>query len=411
MLPFTEDKQWKTLEDYKEHIWGCARCNWCQNVFTWRVQSGRFNEICPSFGQTRFAAYTGMGRMHISRALLEGEFEYNESPRLLDIASRCTMCGACQMHCKRMQGKEPANVIQALRSELVENGLIMPEHQAYLESTLKYGNPLDAPKNERLRWTEDLDFTIKDLSKEKGDVLLYPGCMYTLEPRVRDTTKLFAQIMHAAGVDFGHLGAEEKCCGSEQLRIGEMGLFEMLAEENIEVFNGLGIKTLVTPCPHCYYSFKEMYTVAGEMNFEVLHFTQYLKRLIDEGKIELEEVPHQVVTYSDPCNLGRWGGEYDAPRAILESIKGIELREMERTHDETYCCGAGGGVLTALPDFAIATAEERVAEAEASEASVLATACPFCEFNLEDGIENRKSKMELQDIAEIVFKAMKKSTK
>jgi Fe-S oxidoreductase len=406
-----KDKQWKTLEDYRDQIWGCARCNWCQNIYSWNVQSARFNEICPSFSQKRFAAYSGMGRMHISRALLEGDFDHEDSPQLLDIANRCTMCGACQMHCMRMQGKEPANVIEALRAELVERGMVMPEHQAYLESTLKYGNPFDTPKKERLRWTEDLDFTIKDLTKEKGEVLLYLGCMYSLETRLRDTTRLFAQILHAAGVDFGFLGAEEKCCGMEQLRIGERGLFEMLAEENIETFNELGIKTLVTPCPHGYYAFKHSYSKVGELNFEVLHFTQYLKRLLDEGKIELEEVPHQVVTYSDPCNLGRWGGEYDAPREILDSIEGIEVREMERTHDEAWCCGAGGGALTAFPDFATASAEERVAEAEASEASVLVAACPWCEYNFEDGIENTKSNMELHDIAAIVFKAMKKNTK
>jgi len=289
--------------------------------------------------------------------------------------------------------------------------MVVPEHQAYLESTLKHNNPFDVPKKERLRWTEDLDFKIKDLTKESGEVLLYLGCMYSLESRIRDTTKVFAQILHAAGIDFGIVGVEEKCCGSEQLRIGERGLFEILAKDNIKTFNGLGIKTLVTPCPHGYYAFKDCYPEAGKLNFEVLHFTQYLKRLIDNGKIELQEVPSQVVTYSDPCNLGRWAGEYEAPRSVLKSIKGIELREMERNRDQAWCCGAGGGVLAAYPDFATWTAEERVAEAEDSGSSVLVAACPWCEYNLEDGIENRKSKMELSNIAETVFKAMKKSPK
>ena len=406
-----EEKKWKNLEDYREQVWGCARCNWCQNMFAWNVQSARFNEICPAFFQKRFAAYSGMGRMHISRALLEGEFDYEESPRLLDIVNRCTLCGACQINCLRLQEKEPANVIEALRAELVEKGMVVPEHQAYLESTLKYGNPFDVPKKERLTWTEDLDFKIKDLTKEKGEVLLYLGCMYSLETRIRNTTRVFAQILHTAGVDFGFLGTEERCCGSEQLRIGERGLFEMLAEENIKTFNGLGIKVLVTPCPHGYYAFKSCYPKVGKMNFEVLHFTQYLKQLIDDGKIELQEVPRRVVTYSDPCNLGRWAGEYEAPRAILKSIKGIELREMERNHDQAWCCGAGGGVLTAFPDLATLSAEERVTEAEASGASVLAAACPWCEYNFEGGIENRKSKLELFDIAEIVLRSMKEGEK
>jgi Fe-S oxidoreductase len=398
----------KNLEEYREHVWACGRCNYCQNVHAWQLKSSRFNQICPSFFEKRFAAYSGMGRIHIARALLEGEFDYDESPLLEDIMYRCTLCGACEVHCRPVLGREPAGVIEAIRAELVERGKLLPEHQKYLESTTKYSNPFEVPKKERLRWTEDIEFKVKDLTKAQGEVLLYVGCMYSLEPRVRDTAKVFAQILHAAGVDFGFLGAEEKCCGSEQLRIGERGLFEMVAKENIKTFNSLGIKTLVASCPHCYYALKFCYPEVGELNFEILHFSQYLKRLIDDKKIELQEVPHQIITYSDPCNLGRWGGEYEAPREILSSIKGIELRELERNRDEAWCCGAGGGVLTAFPSLAASSAQERVAEAESSGASILATACPWCEYNLRDGIENRKATMELSDIAEIVFKSMKK---
>ena len=404
-----ETNAWKSLDEYREMVWGCARCNWCQNQFAWNVQSARFNEICPSFFEKRFAAYTGMGRMHIARALLEGEFEVEDSPKLIDIVNRCTMCGACQINCLRVQGKEPANVIEALRAWMVEEGLVVAEHKAYLESTVKYGNPFNVPKKERKRWTEDLDFVIKDLTKEKGEVLLYLGCMYSLETRIRSTTKIFAQILNNAGVDFGTLGAVEKCCGSEQLRIGERGLFEMLAEENIDRLNALGIKTLVTPCPHCYYVFKQLYPKVGTLDFEVLHFTQYLKRLINDGRVELQEVSPQVVTYSDPCNLGRWAGEYEAPREILRSIKGIELREMERHHDMAWCCGSGGGVSTAYPELATFTAEERVKEAEATGSSTLVAACPWCEYGFRDGIENTKTNMELVDVAELVYQSMKKN--
>jgi len=375
------------------------------------MKSWRFSELCPSSAHYKFDAYSAQGRMDISRALIEGDMDYEDSERLIDIAYRCTSCGACQINCMRLQEKQPAEVIEALRAELVERGMVVSEHRAYLESTLKYGNPFEVPKKERLRWMEGLEFEVKDLTKESGEVLLYLGCMYSLESRLRDTTKVFAQILDIAGIDFGILGAEERCCGSEQLRIGERGLFEALAEENIKRFNGLGIKTLVTPCPHGYYTFKFRYSKVGELNFEVLHFSQYLKWLIDNGRIELGEVSSQVVTYSDPCNLGRWAGEYEAPREVLKGVRGIEFREMERNRDQAWCCGAGGGVLAAYPDFATWTAEERVAEAESSGCSVLVTACPWCEYNLEDGIERRRSKIKLFNIAEIVFQAMKKSQK
>ena len=401
----------KPLEEYREMVWNCARCNWCKSVWGWYMKSWRFSELCPSSAHYKFDAYSAQGRMDISRALIEGDMDYEDSERLIDIAYKCTSCGACQINCMRLQEKQPAEVIEALRAELVERGMVVSEHRAYLESTLKYGNPFEVPKKERLRWMEGLEFEVKDLTKESGEVLLYLGCMYSLESRLRDTTKVFAQILDIAGIDFGILGAEERCCGSEQLRIGERGLFEALAEENIKRFNGLGIKTLVTPCPHGYYTFKFRYSKVGELNFEVLHFSQYLKWLIDKGRIELGEVSSQVVTYSDPCNLGRWAGEYEAPREVLKGVKGIEFREMERNRDQAWCCGAGGGVLAAYPDFATWTAEERVAEAESSGCSVLVTACPWCEYNLEDGIERRRSKIKLFNIAEVVFQAMKKGKK
>jgi len=405
---FPQPEGFGTLEDYRQMAWDCVNCNYCQEMWSWDVKSAEFSYICPSWAKHKFFAYSARGRSQIIRALLEGDFDYKDSEKLADIAYRCTFCGACEINCLRLMERHPVQMIEALRSELVEErAMVLSEHKAYLESTIKYDNPFAAPKDERLTWTEDLDFNIKNLAREKGEVLLYIGCMYSLETRVRNTVKVFAQILHAAGVDFGYLGIEEKCCGMVQARIGERGLFEMLAQENIKAFNNLGIKTLVTPCPHCYYSFKSYYPKVGKLNFQVLHFTQYLKYLIDDGKIKLNEMPPQTITYSDPCNLGRWAGVYEAPRQVLKAIKGVELKEMERNHDQAWCCGAGGGVLVAYPDLSTWTAEQRVKEAESTGASALATACPWCEYNLETGIDNRKSKMEISDIAQIVYKSMR----
>jgi len=404
---FPEPEGFGTLEDYRQMAWDCVNCNYCQEMWSWDIKSLEFSYICPSWAKHKFFAYSARGRSQIIRALLEGDFDFEDSDQLIDIAYRCTCCGACEMNCLRLMERHPEKMIEALRGELVERALVSPEHKAFLESSSKYGNPFDAPKRKRLLWTDDLDFKLKNLNDEKAEVLLYMGCMYTLETRVQNTAGVFARILNAAEVDFGFLGTEEKCCGIVQSRLGETGLFEMLAEENIETLNGLGIKTLVTPCPHCYYSFKSYYPKVGKLNFEVLHFTQYLKQLIDDGKIKLKEIPHQTVTYSDPCNLGRWAGVYEAPREILKAIEGIELKEMERNHDQAWCCGAGGGVLAAYPDLSTWTASERIKEAEATGALTLAAACPWCEYNFETGIEAQKSRIELFDIAEIVYKSMK----
>jgi Fe-S oxidoreductase len=333
--------------------------------------------------------------------------DWKDSEGLKDFIYRCTLGAGCDMQCLRNNELRPTKVIEALRAEAMEKIGVLPEHREYLESTKKYANPFAATREARLEWTKDLGFELKDLSKKKGEVLLYVGCMYSLEPRVRDTIKSTARVLNAAGVDFGFLGAEEECCGLTQLQIGERLMFEELARKNIKMFNGLGIKTLATPCPHCYESFKNYYPEMGEMNFEVLHITEYLNRLISEGKIRLEGLPGEVVTYHDPCHLGRKVGVYDAPREVIKSVKGIELREMERIKDQSWCCGAGGGVLAAYPDFARKAAEERVEEAEATGASAIVTACPWCEYNLETGIEARKSKMRLYDVAEIVDRSMK----
>lgn len=407
---FPQPEGFGTLKDYRKMAWDCVNCNYCQEMWSWDVKSAEFSYICPSWARYRFFAYSARGRSQIIRALIEGDFSIEDSKMLKEIAYRCTCCGACEINCLRLMERHPEEMIEALRSELVENGMVVPEHQAYLESTMKYHNPFSAPPSERIKWTEDLGFKIKDATEEKTDVLLFLECMYSLEPRVQERTRTFARILNAAGIDFGFLSTQEKCSGMLQLQIGERGIFEDLAEENIRTLNELGIKTLVTPDPHAYYAFKKYYPKVGTLDFEVLHFTQYLKQLIDQGKITLHELPRQIITYSDPCNLGRFAGEYEAPREVLKAIKGIELKEMERSHDQAWCCGAGGGVLAAYPDFAIWTGTERVKEAEATGASALIAACPWCEYNLETGIEIKKSKLELLDVAELVWRSMKGGT-
>jgi heterodisulfide reductase subunit D len=400
-------KKKRELEEFRDMAWNCVNCNYCQEMWSWDVKSADHSYICPSFAKDRYYAFSARGRSQITRALLEGDFNPADSKRLIDIAFRCTCCGACEMNCLRLMEREPEKMIEALRAYLLERGMLPSHLKAFQQSTMKYDNPFGSLKEDRLKWTEDLGFKIKDLTKEKGEVLLFVGCMYALETRLHKVVKAFAEILNIAGVDFGFLGAEEKCCGIEQFRIGDRGIYEELASDNIKTFNELGIKTLVAACPHCYYSFKSYYPEDGEMNFEVLHFTQYLDRLIKEGKLKLNKLPSQVVTYSDPCNLGRFAGIYNSPREILKAIPNVELREMERNHDQAWCCGAGAGVLTAYPDLATWTAVERVKEAEEIEASTLVTACPWCEYNLESGIEVRKSKLELLDISELVLKSIK----
>ena len=400
--------RFRELEDYREEVWHCNRCNMCKEVFGWYMKSNEFSDICPSFAYHKWDTYSAQGKMHIARALIDKEIDWKDSALLSQIIFSCEMCGGCTIECLRIMENSPLEVFRALRARALEEGLVPTAHKRFYESTTKYGNPLAAPKEERLKWTDGLGFKIKTLPRERATVLLSTGCMYEIEPRVRDTLKTTAQVLRAGGVDFGFLGADEMCCGGIQLLMGERGMFEQLAADNIKMFNKLGIKTLVTPCAHCYNTFVNEYVEVGELNFEVLHTVQLFDRLIAKGKIKLGELPREVVTYHDPCDLGRKSGVYDTPRQLLGAIKGLELREMERIKDQTWCCGAGGGLLEAYPDQAAWTARERIKEAKATTgAETLVTACPWCEYSFKNAVEAMGARMKINNIAEIIQRASK----
>jgi Fe-S oxidoreductase len=347
----------------------------------------------------------------LAKALVFNSINYDKN--LADVFYKCTMCGACQENCatfgkklfgERYMEKGWINIIdtiQFVREQLVERGIIFPEHKALLENTIKFGNPL-VPKKERLKWTEGLDFKIKDLTIEKAKVLFYPGCMYSLEPTVKEKTKIFAKILKKADVDFGILGEEETCCGILQLQLGERGLFQSLAEKNLHVLNKLGIEKLVTPCPHCYYSLKELYPKIASINFEVQHFTQFLNQLIEQGKLKPTKWLNFAVTYHDPCNLSRFTRVNQEPRKVLGSIEGITIKEMPRSREQTWCCGAGGGVMAAFPDLMKSAAEERIKEAEDTGSSIIATSCPWCEYSFKMVIEEKNS-VKVLNLAELFW--------
>ncbi len=400
--------RFKELEDYREEVWHCNRCNMCKEVFGWYMRSNEFSDICPPFAFHQWETYSAQGKMHIARALIDEEIDWDDSELLPQIIFSCEMCGGCTINALRVMEESPLEVFRALRARALEKGLTLTPHKRFYESTTKYGNPLAAPKEERLKWTEGLGFEIKALPQERAAVLLYTGCQYEVEPRVRDTLKTIAQVLRAGGVDCGFLGAEERCCAGIQLLMGEVGMFEQFAEANIKTFNELGIETLVTPCAHCYNTIVNEYIEVGELNFEVLHTVQLFDRLIEEGKIKLGEVPREVVTYHDPCDLGRKSGVYDTPRKLLNTVNGIELREMERIKDQTWCCGAGGGLLEVYPDQAGWTARERIKEARVTTgADTLVTACPWCEYSLKNAAEATGARIKVNNIAEIIQRASK----
>ncbi len=400
--------RFKELEEYREEVWHCNRCNMCKEVFGWYMRSNQFSHICPPFAFHKWETFAAQGKMHIARALIEEEIGWEDSDRLMEIIFSCEMCGGCTINALRIMEEHPLEVFRALRARAVDKGIIPPEHKKFYDSTTKNDNPLGAPKQERLKWLEGLDVKVKMLPAEKAEVLLFTGCQFSLEPKLIHGIRSVARVLSAGGVDFGILGAQEKCCAGIQLLMGERGMFEEFALANIKTFNDLGVKTVVTPCAHCYNTFANEYVEMGDMNFEVLHTVQLFDRLVDQGKLKLGEVLPEVVTYHDPCDLGRKSGVYDVPRKLLEGVEGIDLCEMDRFRDQTWCCGGGGGLMEAYPEQASFAAQERINEAKVTTgADTMATACPWCEYSFLNAVEAMDSKMKVKDIAEIIEEALK----
>ena len=399
----------KELEDYRDQVWGCARCNWCQNQWGWNVKSAEFSEICPAFHEYRFFPYSGMGKMHIARALLEGDFDYEDAPELAQLLYTCTTCGACEINCQRMQDKEPLKVNETLRARLVRDGIgPMPEHKKLISSVKSYDNPWMQPRTQRDRWAKKIP--LKDAGREHVRTLFFVGCTTALDPAMTKVAQDTARVLLKAGVDLGILGRQELCCGSPIARIGDRTTFFDLARRNAELLNSLGVQEIVTSCPGCFRSLKVDYGEIPDLperRFQVFHTVEYIARLIAEGRLKPAKTIPLKVTWHDPCHLGRHCGVYEAPRAILRALPGIEFVEKERIKDQSWCCGGGGGARTAFLEFAQKTAAKLIDEAhKTTGAQAIVTCCPFCEQNIGDVLSRRGDRLKLYNLIDLVAQAL-----
>jgi len=247
-------------------------------------------------------------------------------------------------------------------------------------------------------------------SGQTPDILFWVGCAGSFDQRAQKITKAFATILETAGINYAILGKEEACTGDPARRAGNEFMFQMMAYQNIQTLNGYGIQKIVTTCPHCFNTLKNEYPALGG-HYDVIHHTQLLQELIESGKIKItdsNEWAGKTITYHDSCYLGRANGIYEAPRKVLESLS-IELKEMKRCKSNGLCCGAGGAQMfkeEEKGDQRINT--ERANEALETKSNCVASACPFCNTMLTDGINNRTetTNTSVLDIAEIVAQAI-----
>ncbi len=406
-----DDWHRKYYWDLRKNAWNCSRCSVCKWVDSWEVKSARFAKICPSSLYYLFDAYSCQGRMDVSLALIDGTLKYEDSPGLLDIYYKCNMCGGCDAMCKRVQDMEPLRVIQEMRTTLVGDGQLLPLHMPVMDSLRKEDNMMMKPRAERGKWAEGLK--VKDLTKEKAEVVFHAGCNLCFDEELMKVARTAITLLQNAGVDVGIMGKDETCCAGRVFEMGYQGELTKYAENNIEAWTNAGVKTVIVACSDCYYTFKRLYPELGS-KFEVLHMVEFIDRLIKEGKLKFTKTVPMTVTYHDPCHLGRRDhvyvpgeaimGIYDSPRDIIKSIPGVTLIEMERIKEYAWCCGAGGGVKEAYPDFNAFTARERIEEAKATGAEALVTACPWCECNFIDALNG--DKLKVLDIVELVQQAI-----
>jgi Fe-S oxidoreductase len=312
----------------------------------------------------------------------------------------CTTCKLCEFTCPR--GVPIVDVMHALRTIAFSDHKAPPKLEEVLWKIYESGNPWGEPKTSRSKWTEGMG--IKD-ALEGVDVLLYTGCASSYDPRLQKIGKATASILKAAGVNFGVLKTEEKCCGDAVYQTGEDSYLEELVAGNIATFSKTKASVIVSISPHCFNMFKTVYPKYGG-DFRAVHYTEFVSDLLDSGKLELAQTLEGEVTYHDPCYLSRYHGIQEPPRKLLENIKGLKLVEMPNSKDNTLCCGGGGGRV-----FQESEGERlsniRVREAAETGAQTLATSCPYCIQNFEDSVKTEKKNLAVSDVAELIATALR----
>ncbi len=378
------------MQAYAQQIHRCFRCGYCKfpSDFT------DFN--CPSYSRFRLETYSTGGRLWLIWAWLKKEIEWSQ--HFAEIVFSCATCRNCVEQCPMKFSDDIVDWIVSARSDMVEKSLVLPEIRDFLNNISKHGNPWGTARSKRDAWAEGIR-----RCKPGDEYLFYVGCVGSYEERGQRMAMNFAELLDEAEVSFGILGAEEDCDGNEAYTLGEMGLFQELAKKNVQKFKELEVKKVVTLSPHAYNSMKNKYPRFGD--FQVFHYTQLLLEMVQQGKIGLSELKTKV-TYHDPCFLGRYNGVYDAPREILKSIPGIELTEMERTRENSFCCGGGSGnfVTDLLGRSEESPSRIRVREAHGAGAEILVVACPSCMMMLDDAVkdEGLEGELTVKDIAELV---------
>ncbi len=318
---------------------------------------------------------------------------------------QCTTCGACMEACPVFIEQMP-KIVDMRRYLVMEESDFPDTMQETITSLESRGHPFRGTQSSRVDWADGLN--VKTIAEARdAEVLLWVGCGGALIERNQKVVRATAQLLEKAGVKFAILGREEKCTGDPARRIGNEFLFETLAKENVEKLNGYEVKKIVTSCPHCFNTFRNEYPQFGG-HYEVYHHSEFLAKLVDEGKIKSVAPSERKITYHDPCYLGRHNSVFDAPRQLVR-ISSRSTVEMKQSRENGFCCGGGGGMSFVEEPRDKRVNQERARQALETGADVVAVGCPFCMTMMEDGVNARKGERDVRvmDVAELLWQSMK----
>jgi Fe-S oxidoreductase len=315
----------------------------------------------------------------------------------------CTNCGACVEECP-VDIEHIDHITGMRRYQVLVESAFPVEAATMLKNLENKGDPWGMGESKRADWISELDFEVPVVDGKIGDdveYLFWVGCAGALEDRAKKTTKAIAQLLHAADVSFAVLGPAETCTGDPARRMGNEFVFTMMAQQNIETLNEAGARKIVASCPHCFNTIANEYPQLGG-NYEVIHHTQLLARLVEEGKIKPVTPIEERITYHDPCFLGRHNRVFTAPREIMEQVPGVQAQEMHRCKERGFCCGAGGARMWMEERIGKRINTERIDEALTTNPDTISTGCPFCLVMLGDAVSAKKGTGEAKDTLEVV---------
>ena len=335
-----------------------------------------------------------------------------------DVLWSCTTCGACVEQCP-VDIEHVDHIMDMRRFQVLIESSFPSEAGTMLKNLETKGNPWGLNARARLDWTEGLGFDVPVVGEDVTDLsevdyLYWVGCAGALEDRAKKTTRAFAELLHVAGVRFAVLGEAEACSGDPARRLGNEFVFQMMAQQNVETLNEAKATTIVATCPHCFNSLAREYPQVGG-NYEVIHHTQLLSTLVEQGRLTPITPIDSLVTYHDPCYLGRHNKVYTPPREILDSVPHLRSEEMHRCKERGFCCGAGGARMWMEEKIGKRVNVERVDEALALDPDIVSTACPFCLVMLGDAVTAKKQDgsaredVEVVDVAQLLVRSVRRA--